>query len=125
DQPLLDDASPTSLSPGYVADFDPKEDPEEDPAKYPADRGDDDDDDDDDNDDDDDDDKEEEDDEEDEEEKEHLALSESTALHVVDPVSSAKDTLAFEMNKSAPTPPSPRSRRARIYVRPQTQMLAA
>ncbi|GKE86210.1 hypothetical protein Tco_1559952, partial [Tanacetum coccineum] len=88
DQPLLDDASPTSLSPGYVADFDPKEDPEEDPAKYPADRGDDDDDDDDDNDDDDDDDKEEEDDEEDEEEKEHLALSESTALHVVDPVSS-------------------------------------
>ncbi|GJR28071.1 hypothetical protein Tco_1104303 [Tanacetum coccineum] len=125
DQPLLDDPSPTSLSPGYVADSDPKEDPvedpEEDPAKYPADRGDDDDDDD--NDDDDDDDKQEEDVEEDEEEEEYIAPIESTALHVVDPVSSAKDTVAFETNKSAPTPPSPRSRRARIFVRPQTQML--
>ncbi|GJU10017.1 hypothetical protein Tco_1132413 [Tanacetum coccineum] len=30
DQPLPADASPTALSPGYVADFDPDEDPEED-----------------------------------------------------------------------------------------------
>ncbi|GKC95446.1 hypothetical protein Tco_1160888, partial [Tanacetum coccineum] len=39
--PLPTDASPTALSPGYVADFDPDEDPEEDPEEdhtdYPAD----------------------------------------------------------------------------------------
>nr|GEW53789.1 hypothetical protein [Tanacetum cinerariifolium] len=37
DQPLLADASPTALSPSYVADFDPEEDLEEDPADYPVD----------------------------------------------------------------------------------------
>ncbi|GJT16865.1 hypothetical protein Tco_0875571 [Tanacetum coccineum] len=40
DQPLSADASPTALSPGYIADSDPeedKEDPEEDPADHPAD----------------------------------------------------------------------------------------
>ncbi|GKG43662.1 hypothetical protein Tco_0482755, partial [Tanacetum coccineum] len=59
DPPLPADASPTFLSPGYVAvsdpDEDPEEDPEEDHADYPADGGDDNDDDDepsDDNDDD-------------------------------------------------------------------------
>nr|GEW73578.1 hypothetical protein [Tanacetum cinerariifolium] len=64
DQSLPDDASPTALSPGYVADSDLEEDQEEDleedPADYHADGGDDDDepsdDDDDDNDNDDDDD---------------------------------------------------------------------
>ncbi|GJS15130.1 hypothetical protein Tco_0409602 [Tanacetum coccineum] len=39
DQPLSADASPTALSPGYIADSDPeedKEDPEEDPERmYP------------------------------------------------------------------------------------------
>nr|GEW22224.1 reverse transcriptase zinc-binding domain-containing protein [Tanacetum cinerariifolium] len=40
DQPLPADASPTTLSPGYVADSDSKEDPEEDHADYPADGGD-------------------------------------------------------------------------------------
>ncbi|GJU46740.1 hypothetical protein Tco_1204006 [Tanacetum coccineum] len=44
DQPLPADASPTALSPGYVADSDPnedlKKDPEEDHADYPADGGD-------------------------------------------------------------------------------------
>nr|GEW19478.1 hypothetical protein [Tanacetum cinerariifolium] len=35
DQPLPDEASPTALSPGYVANFDPEEDPEEDHADYP------------------------------------------------------------------------------------------
>ncbi|GJW01074.1 hypothetical protein Tco_1556325 [Tanacetum coccineum] len=50
DQPLPADASPTTLSPGYVADSDPseedpEEDPKEDPAEYPADGGEDDDDD--------------------------------------------------------------------------------
>ncbi|GKB27800.1 hypothetical protein Tco_0867201 [Tanacetum coccineum] len=40
DQPLSVDASPTALSPGYIADSDPeedKEDPEEDPADHPTD----------------------------------------------------------------------------------------
>ncbi|GJS40050.1 hypothetical protein Tco_0565093 [Tanacetum coccineum] len=40
DQPLSADASPTTLSPGYIADSNPeedKEDPEEDPADHPAD----------------------------------------------------------------------------------------
>nr|GEX37634.1 putative reverse transcriptase domain-containing protein [Tanacetum cinerariifolium] len=41
DQPLPTDASPTSLSPRYVADSDPEEAPEEDPANYPTDEGDD------------------------------------------------------------------------------------
>ncbi|GJY15626.1 putative reverse transcriptase domain-containing protein [Tanacetum coccineum] len=41
DQPLPVDASPTALSPGYVADSDLDKDPEEDPADYPADGGDD------------------------------------------------------------------------------------
>nr|GEX81846.1 hypothetical protein [Tanacetum cinerariifolium] len=40
DQPLLADALPTSLSLGYVADFDPEEDLEKDHADYPADGGD-------------------------------------------------------------------------------------
>ncbi|GJY30482.1 putative reverse transcriptase domain-containing protein [Tanacetum coccineum] len=112
--------SPTALSPGYVANFDPEEDPEEDlkedPAEYPVDGGNDDDDDDDENDDDDDDDKY---DEEDEEEEEHLAPADSTTLHTVDPVSLAEDTEEFKTDESAPTPPSPRSRRARIFVRPR------
>ncbi|GJW90271.1 hypothetical protein Tco_0167824, partial [Tanacetum coccineum] len=93
DQPLPDDASLTTLSPGYVVDFDMKEDPEEDPAEYPADGGDDDDD---------------EDDEEDEEEEEHLASVDSTALHTVNPISSAEDTEALIAEYAyAPTPPSP------------------
>ncbi|GJX95089.1 putative reverse transcriptase domain-containing protein [Tanacetum coccineum] len=40
DQPLSADASPTTLSPGYIADSDSEEDnedPEEDPADHPAD----------------------------------------------------------------------------------------
>ncbi|GKC50357.1 hypothetical protein Tco_1073102, partial [Tanacetum coccineum] len=37
DQPLPDDASPTTLSPGYIADSDPEEDLEEDPDEHPAD----------------------------------------------------------------------------------------
>ncbi|GJR88169.1 hypothetical protein Tco_0212180, partial [Tanacetum coccineum] len=39
DQPLLVDASPTALSPSYVANFDMEEDPEEDLVDYPADGG--------------------------------------------------------------------------------------
>ncbi|GKE55510.1 hypothetical protein Tco_1494695 [Tanacetum coccineum] len=45
DQPLPDDASPTALSSGYIADSDPEEDLEDDPkedlAEYPANGGDD------------------------------------------------------------------------------------
>ncbi|GKF74844.1 hypothetical protein Tco_0224288, partial [Tanacetum coccineum] len=117
DQPLPADASPKALSPGYVADFNPEEDLEEDHADYPADGGDgddepSDDDDDDDadepsDDDDDDDDEDEEaskDEDDDEEEEEHLAPANSSTVHVVDPVPSARDTEAFETVESAPTP---------------------
>nr|GEX15083.1 putative reverse transcriptase domain-containing protein [Tanacetum cinerariifolium] len=114
-QPLHDDASPTALSPGYVADFDPVEVLDEDPVEHPANEGDDDDDDDDD--------EEEEEDEEDEHEEEHLASADSTTLHTVNPVSLAKDTEAFDTDESAPTLPSCRSYRARISVQPQTPML--
>ncbi|GJR46020.1 hypothetical protein Tco_1314123 [Tanacetum coccineum] len=41
DQPLSANASPTALSPGYIADSNPeedKEDPKEDPADHPANR---------------------------------------------------------------------------------------
>ncbi|GKD07774.1 hypothetical protein Tco_1187459 [Tanacetum coccineum] len=136
DQPLPADASPTALSPGYVADSnsnkDPEQDPEEDHVDYPADGRDGDDepsDDDDDDDDDDTDDEDEEpfeDEDDDEEEEEHLALADSSAVPVVDPVPSAGDTEAFEMDESAPTPRSPqtkvpfaqtRLRRARKTVR--------
>ncbi|GKA29283.1 hypothetical protein Tco_0715528, partial [Tanacetum coccineum] len=115
DQPLPADDSPTALSPGYVADSDPDEDPEEDPkedyADYPADGGDGDvetyDDDDDTNDED-----EEpfEDEDDDEKEEEHLAPTDSSAVPVVDIVPSARDTKAFETDKSAPTPRSPQIR---------------
>nr|GFD60276.1 hypothetical protein [Tanacetum cinerariifolium] len=72
-QSLPADASPTSLSPGYIVNSDPEEDekyPKEDPADYPADNGDNDDDESS-NDDGDDDDVEK--DEEDKAEEEHLA----------------------------------------------------
>ncbi|GKF35541.1 hypothetical protein Tco_0112299, partial [Tanacetum coccineum] len=86
DQPLFADASPTALSPGYVADSNPKEDPGEDPeedhADYPVDRGDDDDEpSNDDNDDTDDEDEEPfEDEDGDEEEEEHLAPADSSVV---------------------------------------------
>ncbi|GJV89091.1 hypothetical protein Tco_1533029 [Tanacetum coccineum] len=112
DQPLSDYASPTALSPGYVADSDLEEDPEEDHADYPADGGDGDDEPSDDDDDDDDDDADDEDeeafeDENDDEEEEHLALVDSSVVPVVDPIPSAGDTEAFDTDESAPTPRSP------------------
>ncbi|GJS97125.1 hypothetical protein Tco_0804093 [Tanacetum coccineum] len=55
--------------------------------------------------------------ENDDEEEEHLALADSSVVPTVDSVPSAEDTEAFETDKSAPTPPPPRSRRARIFVR--------
>ncbi|GJT02280.1 hypothetical protein Tco_0823449 [Tanacetum coccineum] len=114
-EPLPTDASPTALSPGYVADSDPDEDPEEDPeedhADYPADGGDGDDEPSDDDDDDTDDEEEEPyEDEDDDEEEEHLALADSSAIPVVNPVPSARDTEAFETDESAPIPKSPQIR---------------
>nr|GEV18975.1 hypothetical protein [Tanacetum cinerariifolium] len=103
DQPLPADALPTTLSPGYVVNSDPKEDeedPKEDPADYPADGGDNDDDEPFDDDDDDDDDEK---DEEDEEEEEHLALA--TLLLYLQMILSpqAENTKAFETDESAST----------------------
>ncbi|GKF71369.1 hypothetical protein Tco_0207483, partial [Tanacetum coccineum] len=89
DQPLPADASPTALSPGYIADFDPKEDeedPKEDPADHLVDEGENDDNESSDDDDDDDDvvkDK------EDEEEEEHLAPGDPSIVLIYDLVSSS------------------------------------
>nr|GEW35561.1 putative reverse transcriptase domain-containing protein [Tanacetum cinerariifolium] len=89
DQPLPTDALPIAASPNYVADSDPEEDPEEDPeddqADYPADGGDGDDEPSDD-DTDDEDPEEEPFEEDDEEEEEHLALTDSPAVPIVDHV---------------------------------------
>ncbi|GKC89672.1 hypothetical protein Tco_1150321, partial [Tanacetum coccineum] len=140
DQPLPADASPTTLSPGYVADFDLlEEDHEEDPADYPADGGDDDEEDEESSEDDDDDEEEDEAFEEDEEEDEkHLALADFAALPAIDHVPLAEETKPFETNKSIATPPPPpRSpqtmdpfsqtclRRARKTVRLQPPMAAS
>ncbi|GKC64048.1 hypothetical protein Tco_1096646 [Tanacetum coccineum] len=122
DQPLPIDASPTALSPGYIADSDPEEDPKEDHADYPADGGDDDDEPSDDDDDTDDEDEEAfEDEDDDEEEEEHLAPADSSVVPVVDPtrLRRARKTVRLEPPMSpsmeariaeyaaAPAPPSP------------------
>nr|GEX69089.1 hypothetical protein [Tanacetum cinerariifolium] len=92
DQPFLDDASPTTLSPGYVADSSSEEDHKEDPTDYLT-NGEDDVDDESSNDDDDDDEQEaSEDDDEEEEEEEHPSLVDSYVIPVDDLVLSAKDT---------------------------------
>ncbi|GKA52897.1 hypothetical protein Tco_0746212, partial [Tanacetum coccineum] len=89
DLPLPTDASPTTLSPGYIADSYPKEDeedPEEDPADHPVDGGDNDDNESFDDDDDDDDvDK----DEEDKEGEEYLALADPFVVPIDDLVPSS------------------------------------
>ncbi|GKB24620.1 hypothetical protein Tco_0864021 [Tanacetum coccineum] len=112
DQPLPIGASPTTLSPSYVADSDPEEDPEEDHVDYPADGGDDDDepsyDDDDDTDDEDEEPFQDEDDGD--EEEEHLASTDSSAVPIIDPVPSTGDTKAFETDEFAPIPRSPQIR---------------
>ncbi|GJW51879.1 RNA-directed DNA polymerase, eukaryota [Tanacetum coccineum] len=86
DQPLPADASPTALD-GDDEPFD-----------------------DDDDDDTDDEDEEPFEDEDDDEEKEHLALADSFAVPIVDPVPSAGDTEAFEMDESVPTTRSPQTK---------------
>nr|GEU63850.1 hypothetical protein [Tanacetum cinerariifolium] len=110
DQPVSTDASPTTLSPGYAVNSDPKKDPEEDleedPADYPVDGGDDDDD------------KKKMEDEasEEDEEKEHLALTDSTTLPIIDPVPLAEQTQAFETNEFATTPLSPPTHTSPTYA---------
>ncbi|GJQ90398.1 hypothetical protein Tco_0001537 [Tanacetum coccineum] len=124
DQPPPADASPTALSPGYVADSDPDEDPEEDHeedhAYYPADGGDGDDETSDDDDDDDTDDEDEEpfEDEDDDDEEEPLALADSSVIPVTR-LRRARKTVRLEPPMSpsmeariteyaaVPTPPSP------------------
>ncbi|GJW16317.1 RNA-directed DNA polymerase, eukaryota, reverse transcriptase zinc-binding domain protein, partial [Tanacetum coccineum] len=117
DQPYDDNASPTAELPGHIADSDsmkedsidypdepkdddedPEEDPEEDHTDYPVD-GEDVDDEPSDDDDDDDTDDEDEEPTEDEEEEEHLAPADPSAVPVVDPVPSAGDTEAFEIDE--------------------------
>ncbi|GJZ13672.1 hypothetical protein Tco_0548902 [Tanacetum coccineum] len=91
DQPLSANASPTALSPGYIADSDleeDKEDPKEDPADYPIDRGDSFDNESSDDDNDDADVKK---DEEDKEEEEHLALVDPFVVPTDDPVPSNRE----------------------------------
>ncbi|GKF80221.1 hypothetical protein Tco_0238823, partial [Tanacetum coccineum] len=91
------------LSPGYVADSDPKEDPEEDSkdglVDYPADEGHDDDDYDSSDD--------EEEKEVSEEEEEHLAPADSVIAPTVDLVPSSEETEPFETDESVATPPPP------------------
>ncbi|GKB78466.1 hypothetical protein Tco_0945361 [Tanacetum coccineum] len=126
DQPYADDASPTAESPGYIADLDSmKEDTDEDSIDYPDEPEDGEEDNDkdpeedlkedpseehvpEDNDDDDgtyDEDKEPTKDEE--EGEEHPAPADSSVVPVIDPVPSAGDTEAFEIDESTPTPRSP------------------
>ncbi|GKE56798.1 hypothetical protein Tco_1495983, partial [Tanacetum coccineum] len=126
DQPYADDASPTTESPGYIADSesmeedsidyldepqdddeDSEDDLEEDHTDYLADGEDGDDEPSDDDEDDDDDDEEP---TKDKEDEEHLAPADPSTVCVVDPVPSAGDTEAFETDESAPTPRSPQTR---------------
>ncbi|GJW40118.1 hypothetical protein Tco_0065963, partial [Tanacetum coccineum] len=133
--PLPADASPTALSPGYIADSDPEEDPKEDleddpevdPAGYPADGGDKEEKKESSRDDANEEDEEEasEEEDDDEEEEDHLALVDSSVVPIDDPVPSAEETEPFETNESAPTSLSPRLCEARISVRLQTPMAAA
>ncbi|GJS12572.1 hypothetical protein Tco_0407044 [Tanacetum coccineum] len=61
----------------------------------------------------------------DKEEEEHLDLADSSTVPIDDPILLVKDMKAFETDESAPTPPPPRLRRARISIRPQTPMTAS
>nr|GEW89236.1 hypothetical protein [Tanacetum cinerariifolium] len=115
-------------------DEDSKEDPEEDHTDYPADGGDGDDKPSDDEDDDDDTNDEYEEPTDNEEEEEHLALADSSVVPVVDHVTSAGDTEAFETDDSSPIPKSPQTRvlfsptclrRARKTVRLEPPMSAS
>ncbi|GKC44017.1 hypothetical protein Tco_1061739 [Tanacetum coccineum] len=115
DQPLLASASPTALSPDYLADSEPvKDDPEEDPEAGPIDYP-----------------------FEEEEEEEAPLAPTLSASYVPDSVPSSEETEPFEEGETASTPPSPASPhtivplsqtrlyRARKTVRPQTPLPAS
>ncbi|GKF09196.1 hypothetical protein Tco_0043420 [Tanacetum coccineum] len=135
DQPLPADALPTTLSPGYIADSDPKKDLKEDleddlkvdSTDYPADGGDKVEEEESSGDDADDEDGEEisEEEDDDEEEEGHLAPTDSSVVPIDDHVPFAEETEPIKTDESAPILPSPRLRRPRISVRPQTPMAAA
>ncbi|GKD76190.1 hypothetical protein Tco_1334472, partial [Tanacetum coccineum] len=124
DQPYVVANSPIALSPGYVADSDPKEDSEDGLVDYPADRGDDDDDDDS-SDDDEEEEASEEEEAEEEEEEEYLAPADPVVAPVADHVPSSKEIEPFETDESVATPPSPLACRttARISIRPEAPIL--
>ncbi|GKE01534.1 hypothetical protein Tco_1389517 [Tanacetum coccineum] len=105
EQPLLVAVSPTTDSPGYITESDPKEDteeddedPEEDPADYPTDR----DDDEEESSRDDADDKEEDEDEDEEEEEEHLAPADS----VLPPACRTTARMSIRDQTPIPFPPA-------------------
>nr|GEY70960.1 hypothetical protein [Tanacetum cinerariifolium] len=104
EQPLPAVASPTAESPSYIDESDLEDDPKEDPVDYHVDRGDEGDDEDESSDDDEDEDIYI---EGDEEEDEYLAPADSTAvaLPAIDHAPSAKETVSFETDESAATPP--------------------
>nr|GEU55621.1 reverse transcriptase domain-containing protein [Tanacetum cinerariifolium] len=119
EQPLPTAASPTTKSPSYIDESDPKDDPkddpDEDPADYPADGGDKGDDEDESSNDDEDEDI---DIEGDKEEDEYLAL----ALRAIDHAAFVEETEPLEIDESTATPPPhpAYSVTARMSIRPQT-----
>nr|GEW78427.1 putative reverse transcriptase domain-containing protein [Tanacetum cinerariifolium]GEW81302.1 putative reverse transcriptase domain-containing protein [Tanacetum cinerariifolium] len=119
DQPLPIDTAPVALSPGYIADSNPKED-KEDHADHPANEGDD-------NDDDESSDNDDEDDKDVEEEEEHLAPTDSTVVAYldVDLVPFAEETKSFKIDESVATPPPPPAYCVtdRMFIRSQTPIL--
>ncbi|GKF22903.1 hypothetical protein Tco_0075225, partial [Tanacetum coccineum] len=126
EQPLPLVVSPTSESPGYVSESDPKEDPEEykddetedGPIDYPIDGGDDGDDDNVDSSRDDANDEDGDEDEEDEEEEEHLALADSAVVVPTDELVSPSEGIELVI----PPPSTGTTIGARISVRPQTSI---
>ncbi|GJX25063.1 putative reverse transcriptase domain-containing protein [Tanacetum coccineum] len=99
DQPLPADASPTALSPGYVADSDHFKSVFGYFSSFLKDE------------------ESFEDEDDNEEEEEHLAPADSSTIPVVDHVPSVGDTEAFETDESAPTPRSPQIRVPFAYTR--------
>ncbi|GKE57064.1 hypothetical protein Tco_1496249 [Tanacetum coccineum] len=115
EQSLPAAVSPTTNSPGYIADSDPeedKEDPKEDHVDYPADGRDDDDDDDESSDDDEDDDDDVEEEEDEEEEEEHPAPADSIPLPV------HRVTARMSIQEQPPTPFWSEAKTARLLYIP-------
>ncbi|GJS18953.1 hypothetical protein Tco_0413425, partial [Tanacetum coccineum] len=119
DQPYADDASPTAESPGYFADSNSiEEDTNEDFIDYPDEPEDG-------KEDDDEDPSEEHEPEDDDEDpsEEHEPEDEDTKEE--EPSKGSDETGPFEKDETAVTPPPPKHRGARIFVRPQIPMAAS